>query len=220
MNESDVLDLLERVGAFRKGHFVFTSGRHGDTYINKDAIYPYTRETSALCKAMAERFKDDDIEVVIGPAVGAAILSQWVAHHLSLLNGRDVLSVYADKDLPAPRDATRQAGGSGGFILRRGYDRVAAGKNVLVVEDLMTTGGSVKKVITLAKGAGATVAGVGVVCNRGGVTAKDVGALKLTSLVNVQLDSWEASDCILCERKIPVNEDVGHGRAFTPNTRK
>lgn len=208
MNESDVLDLLERVGAFRKGHFVFTSGRHGDTYINKDAIYPYTRETSTLCRGMAEHFKGDNIDVVLGPAVGAAILSQWVAHHLSEMNGRDVLGVYADKD------------GMGGFVLRRGYDKIAAGKNVLVVEDLMTTGGSVKKVTEVARKAGARIIGVGVVCNRGAVTAKDVDAPKLVSLVNVQLDSWEAAGCLLCERKIPVNQDIGHGREYTAKSAK
>lgn len=203
MDTVDVLDLLERVGAFRKGHFVFTSGRHGDTYINKDAIYPYTRETSTLCRAMAEHFKDSNVEAVIGPAVGAAILSQWVAHHLSEMNGRDVLSVYADKD------------GMGGFLLKRGYDKLCAGKRVLVVEDLMTTGGSVKKVIDIMRANGSEVVGVGVVCNRGGVELKDVGSPpKLVSLVQVQLDSWEATECLLCERKIPVSMDIGHGREF------
>ncbi|MBI5456174.1 phosphoribosyltransferase [Candidatus Kaiserbacteria bacterium] len=203
MTEPDVLDLLERVGAFRKGHFVLTHGRHTDTYINKDAIYPYTRETSTLCRAMAEQFKDSKVEAVIGPAVGAAILSQWAAYHLTEMNGRDVLGVYADKD------------GLGGFILKRGYDKLIAGKRVVVVEDLMTTGGSVKKVIDIVRACGAEVAGVGVVCNRGGVEPKDISnPPKLVSLVNVQLDSWEAADCSLCERKIPVNLDVGHGREF------
>lgn len=211
MTESDVLDLLERVGAFRKGHFVFTSGRHADTYINKDAIYPYTRETSALCRAMAEHFKDSNVEAVVGPAVGAAILSEWVAYHLSEMLGHDVLSAYADKD-PSNKLG---AGGQGGFILKRGYDKLIAGKRVIVVEDLMTTGGSVKKVIDVVRAVGAEVVGVGIVCNRGGVKRGDIGnPPKLVSLVNVQLDSWEAADCILCERKIPVSLDIGHGREF------
>lgn len=203
MQEPDVLDLFERVGAFRKGHFVFTSGRHADTYINKDAIYPYTRETSALTRAMAEHFKDDKIDVVVGPAVGAAILSQWTAHHLSDMNGRDVLGVYADKD------------GAGGFILKRGYDKVAAGKRVLIVEDLVTTGGSVLKVMNTLRAVGADVVGVAVLCNRGEVTADAVGNPgKFISLVRVHLESWEADACTLCERKVPINTDVGHGRDY------
>lgn len=207
MTEADVLDLLERVGAFRAGHFVFTSGRHGDKYINKDAIYPYSRETSALCKAFAQHFKDERAEVVVGPAIGAAILSQWTAYHLTEMNGRDVLSVYADKD------------GAGGFVLRRGYDRLVRGKRVLVVEDLMTTGGSVHKVIDVVRAAGGEIVGVGAICNRGGVKADDIGSPpRLVSLVNVQLDSWDEGACSLCERKIPVNTDIGHGKAFVASS--
>lgn len=203
MDEKDVLDVLERAGAFRAGHFVFTSGLHGDKYINKDALYPFTKETSSLCRAMAEIFKKDNIEVVIGPTIGAAILSQWVAHHLSDMTGRDVASVYADKD------------GKGGFIVKRGYDRVVDGKNVLVVEDLMTTGGSVKKVIEAARKVGAKIVGVTAVANRGGVTSKEIGSPpKFQALLNVHLESWEASRCPLCERNIPVSVDVGHGREF------
>lgn len=203
MSEPDVLDLLERVGAFRKGHFVLTSGRHGDTYINKDAIYPYTQETSSLCQAMAEHFKDANIEVVIGPAVGAAILSQWTGHHLTEQSGRDVFSVYADKD------------GAGGFVLRRGYDKLVKNKRVLIVEDLMTTGGSVLKVVDVVRALGADVAGVAVICNRGGVTADRIGnPTRFICLVNVQLDSWEAKDCPACEHHVPINTDIGHGKEF------
>ncbi len=207
MTEADVLDLLERVGAFRAGHFVFTSGRHGDKYINKDAIYPYTRETSALCKAFAQQFKDERVDVVVGPAIGAAILSQWTAYHLSDMNGRDVFGVYADKD------------GAGGFVLRRGYDRLVKDKRVLVVEDLMTTGGSVHKVIDVIRAAGGEVVGVGAICNRGRVRVEDIGSPpRLVALVNVELDSWEGEACALCERKIPVNTEIGHGKTFVAAT--
>ncbi len=203
MTEAKVIDVLERVGAFRGGHFVFTSGRHGDKYINKDALYPFTKETSQLCRAMAQRFKDDGVEVVIGPAVGAAVLSQWVAHHLSEMTGKNVAAVYADKD------------GEGGFIVKRGYDRLIDGRKILVVEDLMTTGGSVKKVIDASRKAGADIVGVTAICNRGDVTAKDIGDLpRFEALLNVHLDSWEEKDCPLCERDIPVNVEVGHGREY------
>jgi len=203
ITEAEVLDVLERVGAFRAGHFVFTSGRHSDKYINKDALYPFTKETSNLCRAMAERFKEDGVEAVIGPAVGAAILSQWVAHHLSEMTGRNVAAVYADKN------------GEGGYIVKRGYDRVIEGKKTLVVEDLMTTGGSVKKVIEASRAAGADIVGVMVMCNRGGVQADAVGnPPRFEALLNVHLDSWEEKECPLCERGIPINVEVGHGREF------
>jgi orotate phosphoribosyltransferase len=202
MTEEEVLDILQKSGAFRSGHFVFTSGRHSDTYVNKDALYTYTRDTGHLCKEMAERSKDLGIEVVIGPAVAAAILAQWTAYHLTEIFNKEIYAAYADKD------------GQGGFIIKRGYDKLIQGKNVLIVEDLTTTGGSIKKVVAAVKAAGGNVVGVSVLCNRGGVTASNVDAPKLESLVHVELDSWEASECDLCKREIPVNTDVGHGKEF------
>ena len=97
----------------------------------------------------------EGVEVVIGPAIGAAILAQWVAYHLTDITGKDVSAAYADKD------------GQGGFILKRGYDGLVKGKKTLVVEDLTTTGGSVKKVVEAVRAAGAEVVGVVVLANRG-----------------------------------------------------
>lgn len=203
MSEAEVLDVLQKVGAVRSGHFVFTSGLHADTYVNKDAMYPYAREVSMLCKTIAEHVKDLDIEMVIGPAYGAIILSTWTAYHLSEMTGREIGGVYADKD------------GQGGFIIKRGYDKLIAGKKTLVVEDLTTTGGSVKKIVEKARGAGADVQAVVALFNRGGVKAADVGdPPQFISLVSLQLEQWKPEECVLCERGIPVNTDLGHGREF------
>lgn len=203
LSEQDVLGILEDAGAFRSGHFVFTSGLHSDTYINKDALYTYPKETSKLCEEIARRFEGEGIEVVVGPAIGAAILSQWTAYHLAELTRKTTNAVYADKD------------GQGGFILKRGYDSVIKGKKTLVVEDLTTTGGSILKVIRAARECGADVRGVAVICNRGDVKAQDIGEPpRFESLVSIQLESWQPDDCILCKRGIPINLEVGHGREF------
>lgn len=203
MTEAEVLDVLEKVGSFRSGHFVFTSGRHSDSYVNKDALYTYTHETSRLCKAMAEKFVDANIEAVVGPAVGAAILSQLVAYHLTDLTGTEVYGTYADKD------------GEGGFILKRGYDKIIKGKNVLVVEDLTTTGGSIKKVVDVVRDIGGTVAGAIAIVNRGNVTKESVGNPPVfLSLVQLDLESWNEAECELCKTDIPVNTDIGHGKEF------
>jgi orotate phosphoribosyltransferase len=208
MTEDEVLELLQKSGAFRAGHFVLTTGRHSDSYVNKDALYTYAHDTGRLCKEMAERFKNDGIEVVIGPAVAAAILSQWTAYHMTDMVGREVFATYADKD------------GKGGFVIKRGYDQLMAGKKVLVVEDLTTTGSSIVKVVAAAKAAGAEIVGVCVLCNRGRVTAEMTGAPKLEALLNVELDSWEAKDCDLCKNEIPVNTDIGHGKEFLAHNPK
>lgn len=202
MTESTVLDILQKVGAFRSGHFVLISGRHSDAYINKDALYTYTRDLSQLCKMMAERFGGENIEAVIGPASGAAILAQWTAYHLSDMKGSNVYATYADKD------------GQGGFVIKRGYDQILKGKRVLVVEDLTTTGGSMKKVVDAASAVGADVVGAIAICNRGDVTKDAVGAPIFDQLVTVHLESWDEGECELCQSNIPVNTDIGHGREF------
>lgn len=204
MKEQDVLKLLGIVGAvIKNSHIVYTSGKHGTAYVNKDAVYPHTKETSDLCRAIAEQFSDDGVDVVIAPAIGGVILSQWTAHHLSEIVGREVLGVYAEK---TENDT---------FVIKRGYDKIVAGKNVLVVEDVLTTGGSVKKVIEAVRILGGNVIGLGVLCNRGGITPSDVSnPPSLFALVNVKLDSWDEADCPLCAQNVPINTDVGKGRDY------
>lgn len=210
MNRQQILDLLGRLLAvITNSHFVYTSWRHGTKYLNKDAIYPHTRETSQLCLEIAERFADDNVQVVIAPAVGGVILSQWVAYHLTRITGREVLGVYADKDNVDGKDT---------FVIKRGYEKLIPGKNVLVVEDLLTTGGSVRSVVEAVRWCKGNVVGVGVLCNRGNVTPADLADIpKLVALVDIEMESMTADECARtgpCSKGVPINTDVGHGRAF------
>ncbi|OHA93896.1 MAG: hypothetical protein A3E02_02365 [Candidatus Zambryskibacteria bacterium RIFCSPHIGHO2_12_FULL_38_34] len=221
MNEQEVLKVLGKFGAvITNSHIVYTSGKHGTAYINKDAIYPHTHLTSMLCSAIALEFsaKEFLVDVVIAPAIGAVVLSQWVAYHLTNLVEHEVLGVYAEKE------GTELISSSYGplspkhedkFVIKRGYDKILEGKRVLVVEDVLTTGGSVKKVIEATRATGGGVVGLGVLCNRGGITSKDVAnPPKLFSLVNVKLDAWDEEVCPLCANNIPINTDVGKGREY------
>ncbi len=204
MDEPEVLSILRDLGAgITNSHLVYTSGKHGSAYVNKDAVYPHTQQTSALCRALANKFvgRVADAQIVIGPAVGAVILSQWVAYHLSEHNGYEVLGIYADK-----------AGDD--FVIKRGYDKLLPGKRVLIVEDVLTTGGSIKKVVQAVRTAGGFIVGVGALCNRGGVTASQLDVPRLVALTNVQLDAWDEQDCPLCRDGVPINTDVGKGREF------
>ena len=151
MNEQDIIIFLEKVGAIiTASHIVYRSGKHGSVYVNKDAIYPHAVETSHLCRMIAERFVDEfvknRIQVVIAPAIGGVILSYETARQLSEMTGCKVLSVYAEKSK-----------NNGSFVIKRGYDKLIFGKNVLVVEDVVTTGGSVRKVIETTRAAGFSV---------------------------------------------------------------
>lgn len=208
MNEDAILEIYQKTGGFRAGHFVFVSGLHASTYINKNAVYPYTHLVSDICRGIAERFTGKGIDVVVGPATGGIILSQWVAHHLADIEQRPILSVYADKD-------------GEGFIVKRGYEDLAKGKNCLVVEDLVTTGGSLRKVIEETRRVGGDVIGAVAVVNRGNVTADAIGKPpEFVSMLTVHMDQWPAETCDLCRRGIPINTDVGHGKEFLAKNQK
>lgn len=200
----NVIEILKKVGAIiTDDHFVYTSGKHGDIYINKDALYPHTEETSQVCHMMAEKVKDLDIEVVAGPSVGGIILSQWTAYHLSALRGDEILGVYAEKD----SDGTQ--------IFRRGYDKMLNDKNVLAVEDLTTTGGSIKKVVDKVREHGGRVVAVCLMVNRNPKLVKsDVVGAPLFSLCEMQANAWNPDKCPLCKQQVPINTTVGHGKKF------
>jgi orotate phosphoribosyltransferase len=198
----DPMRTLERLGVIRKnGHYVYASTRHGSDYVNKDALYPHTVETAEFCGAIAERFYRAGIEAVVGPAMGGIILSQWTANHLYYMTFKEVAACFVEK---TP---------DGRLALGRGYDKSVAGKRVLVVEDILTTGGSAKKTVDAVAAAGGQVLAVAAVCNRGRVTAAEVGA-PLWSVVEMDLVSWEAAACPFCAAGVPVDTEFGHGKEF------
>lgn len=205
--QKNVLATLERYGAvITDSHIVYTSGKHGSAYINKDAVYPYPHIISHLCELIAEYFASYhvEVEIVVAPAVGGVILSNRIAEHLYSLTNFRVLGVYAEK---SEDNET--------FIIKRGYDKLIPGRRVLVVEDVLTTGGSVKKVVEAVRNLGGEVVGVGAICNRGGVKPEDIGNVpKLFSLVNVNLDAWDEAECPLCKQGVPINTEVGRGREY------
>lgn len=199
LSEIEILKILENCGAIiQNSHLVYTSGKHGSQYVNKDALYPHTEIISSLCKEIANRFSKDKIEAVVAPAIGGVILSQWIAHHLTQICNKEVLAVYAEKN-------------ENGFIIKRGYDQLIKNKNVLIAEDILTTGGSVKKVMEAVRMIPCKVIGISALCNRGGLTEKDFG-VKLNSLITIHLESWDAKDCPLCRNNIPINTDMGKGK--------
>lgn len=184
------------------GHFVYVSEKHGDKYVNKDAIYPHTKAIRKLARFIAEDFKDSGVEVVVGPSLSGVILSHDVATELTNILKKDIPGVYAEKD------------GNGGFAFTRGYESFVKGKKVLIVEDILTTGKSVGKVIEVTKNAGGRIVGLGVIANRGGVKPKDVGVKKINALMNIQMNAMEAKDCDLCKNNVPINTNVGKGKLF------
>lgn len=250
MTEQAVLDLLKKMHVIRaNGHFVYTSGRHGSVYVDKDAIYPHVKDTSELCRTMAEHFSDYPIEVVVAPAVGGLVLSQWVAYHLSELTGRYILSVYAEKEETpiifsdnyrrislqetsfSPRYGDVRTGGSKLIELYRGeqlvkknkffslrrsnFSNIVANRTMLVVEDILTTGGTAKSVVEAVRVSHGDVVGLAAICNRGKVTAETVGNVpELFTLSSLDLETWSEEECPLCAQNIPIDTSVGKGKDF------
>lgn len=191
---------LLSVGALHKdGHFVYTSGKHGDTYLNKDAIYPHTELVSKICRELARLCLDLNPDVVVGPVAGGVVLSQWLAFHLSDLGWQEVLSVYADKR----KD-------SGRFILRRGYGKVVHGKKVLIVDDIINHGTSVTALVDEVQRCGGDVVGVACLCNRYSKEASDFKVPWLHSFIDFKLSIYDPADCLLCKKGIPLSKWLGH----------
>lgn len=204
--ESEVLDILKRTEAvITNSHIVGTSGHHMSVYINKDAIYPHTRETFNLCRLFAEKVKELDIEVVVGPVIGGVILSQLVAYHLSQIKNKDILGVYAEKT----------SEGNMTLVSRRNYDQLVKGKKVLVVEDITNTGGSAKKTLEAVNEVGGLVLAVAVIANRNpeAVNAEYFG-VPFYPLSVFKAENFEESDCPMCRDGIPINTKVGHGKKY------
>ena len=125
----EVLELLKKTGAIlADSHFVGTSGKHFDTYVNKDALYPHTEETSRIGELFAEKNKDINIDVVVGPALGGIILSTWTAYHLSTLKQKEILGVYTEKDADKNQ------------IFTRGYDKGSQLENKITKKGIFETG--------------------------------------------------------------------------------
>lgn len=199
-----VVELLKNIGAIiTDSHFVYTSGRHGSVYIRKDMLYPHTQKTSQACWLIAKKFKDKDIDIVVGPSIGGIILSQWTAFHLTQLKKKEILGVFTEKD-----ENNNQ-------IFKRDYDKLVKNRQVLIVEDLATTGGSVKKVVKSVERAGGKVVAVCVMINRDpkNITSKTIGS-PLSCLGVFKAESFDQKNCPFCKRNIPINTIVGHGEKY------
>ncbi len=178
MTSDDVLDIFKVTGALLEGHFIYTSGRHGRQFLQAARVLQHPEHTEKLCKAMADSFVDEKIDLVVGPATGGIILSYETARHLG------TRAVFTEKNE------------AGGQELKRGF-ALEPGTRVLVVEDIITTGGSVKKAVDHLRERGAEIVGVAVLIDRSaGEAAFDCPFKPLASL---NMESWAPDACTLCD---------------------
>jgi len=170
-------EVLEQAGVLQTGHFKLTSGRHSNKYMQCAKIFKQTKYAEELCASLAEQFADDNVGLVIGPAIGAIQMAYEVSRHL------DVPNIFAERD-------------NGEMCLRRGFT-IEEGQRVLVVEDVVTTGGSVKEVIKIVEELGGVVVGVGSIVDRS--AGKVDFGYPFKAVLPVEVVSWEPDECPLCK---------------------
>ncbi len=180
----NVKEMFERSGALLNGHFLLASGLHSPVYWEKALVIQYPEYTEKLCKMIAGHYKKSGVQVVAGPTTPGIILSYVTAKHLG------VRGVFAEKD-----DAT------GARVFRRGFE-IKPGEKVLVVDDVMTTGGSVSEVVAAIRKLQGEVIGVGVLVLRSS-KEPDFGA-PFYACLKTEVVTYQPDNCPLCKQGVPL----------------
>lgn len=182
----DVLATMQANGALKHGHFLYASGRHGEIYLEKFDLLRNPAATVEVCQGFAGAFRDQRIDVVVGPTTGGIILAFETARQLG------VRAAYAE----------RASDGSPGREIRRGTT-FEPGSRVLVVDDILTTGGSVRETLEALAQHPVDVIGIGVMVDRSaGQTT--FGEIPIHALASNEFASWPAEECPLCAAGVPL----------------
>lgn len=190
MNSKEVLNLLEWTGAIMKGHFKLTSGRHSDTYIEKFRLLENPIALDKICSTMADKFSSEGVDLVVGAAIGGILLAGGVGRHL---NSKHIFSERIHGEMLFKR----------GFVIEKN-------SNVIIVEDIITTGGSIVELIDLLSIYDVNIKGVVSIVNRSEKNL-DFG-VPFISLLNFPTQSWEYDDCPDWLKKIPIVKPGSTGK--------
>jgi orotate phosphoribosyltransferase len=181
----DLLETLRTSGALKQGHFLLSSGRHSDQYVEKFDLLREPKATSEVCALIAERVADLAIDVVVGPTTGGVILAFEVARQLG------ISAAYAE----------RVGSNGSGREFRRGTN-FAPGARILVVDDILTTGGSVRETLAALDTHDVEVVAAALLVDRSEGDL-EIGVPNF-SLASLNIASWDPAECPLCQREVPL----------------
>lgn len=184
LTEAEVLKMLEETQAVLHGHFLLTSGLHSPMYVEKFNVLQHPKYTERLCQEIARRYEKDNVELVVGPVTGGILL----AHETGKALG--TRAIFTERE-------------DGKMTLRRGF-RIEPGTRVLIVEDIVTTGGSVKEVMEVVKASGGEIVGVGLLVDRSG--GKVNFGVRTEALLHLNVETFKPENCPLCAKGIPFTK--------------
>ncbi|MEA2103258.1 MAG: orotate phosphoribosyltransferase [Candidatus Cloacimonadota bacterium] len=182
MEKNEIKEILLSSGAFLEGHFLLTSGRHSDKYVEKIKLIQDPSKVSLLCNELAKRFFEYDFNTVVSPAMGGIVLGYEVA---KFLKKKFIFSQRKE----------------GRMTIRSGFSLQPTDK-VLIIEDIVTTGGSVFEVIDCVKIAGAKIVGIGLIVDRS--DGKVDFGYPTKALLPMNIKSYTENECPLCKQNIPL----------------
>jgi len=184
-NNEAILSAFHATGAYLRGHFRLTSGLHSPEYLQCALVLQYPHHAERFGQLLAREFRKQDPSVVVSPAIGGLIIGHEVARALG------TRFIFTERNL------------QGAMTLRRGFS-VAPGETAVVVEDVITTGGSTKEVVDILRSAGARVMAAGSIIDRSGGAA-DVGVPRI-ALATLQVTAYREEECPLCRAGQPVEK--------------
>jgi orotate phosphoribosyltransferase len=180
----NLLSVFQQTGALLDGHFQLTSGLHSSRYLQCALVLQHPRYAELIGREIAARFADDRVDVVVGPAIGGIIVAYETARAIG------ARALFTERE-------------AGTMKLRRGF-RLSPGERVLVVEDVITTGGSTRETVNAATSAGGIVIGAGSIVDRSGGMV-DIG-VRRESLLIIEVPAYDPSQCPLCEEGVPITK--------------
>ena len=191
LTEREVLEIFQKSGALLSGHFRLSSGLHSGKYLQCALVLQHPDLAEKLCRELASRLElsRSKIDAVVSPAIGGIVVGQEVA---KFLGGR---AIFCERE-------------EGKMKLRRGF-KIEKGERVVVVEDVITTGGSVKEIIEIVKKMGGKVEGMGVIVDRSKPSLSDELAtlnLPLKSLLRINIETYSPEECPICKKGIPLQK--------------
>lgn len=181
LENTEVLEIFQECQAILEGHFLLSSGLHSSKYIQCAKMLQYPDKAALVCSALAEKFKELEIKVVVGPAMGGIIVAHEVAKSLG------VRAIFAERE-------------NGVMQLRRGFS-LKEGERVLVVEDVVTTGGSILEVANLIKSLKGKVISLASLIDRSNDKEFD---FPMVSLLKIKATTYEKDSCPLCQEGLPL----------------